>query len=47
MRQFALHAEMEYPQLSKIEKGVINTTINSVHSLAVALNVPVLVLFDF
>ena len=47
MRQFALQADMEYSQLSKIERGVINTTISTAHALAVALKVPVMNLFDF
>ena len=47
MREFALQADMEYSQLSKIERGVINTTISTVSNLANALGVPVMSLFDF
>ena len=47
MRQFALQADMEYSQLSKIERGVINTTISTAHALATTLKVPVKSLFDF
>jgi transcriptional regulator with XRE-family HTH domain len=47
MRELALQADMEYSQLSKIERGVINTTVSSLQSLAEALNVPVKEFFDF
>lgn len=47
MRQLAAEADMEYSQLSKIERGVINTTISTVHSLALALGVSEKSLFDF
>jgi transcriptional regulator with XRE-family HTH domain len=47
MRQFALQAEMEYSQLSKIERGVINTTISTAYALAEALGIPHTKLFDF
>jgi transcriptional regulator with XRE-family HTH domain len=47
MRELAMQADMEYSQLSKIERGVINTTISTVHALATALEVPEKVLFDF
>lgn len=47
MRQLAAEADMEYSQLSKIERGVINTTISTVHSLALALGVTEKSLFDF
>lgn len=42
-----MQADMEYSQLSKIERGVINTTISTVHALAQALDVPEKDLFDF
>lgn len=47
MRELAMQADMEYSQLSKIERGVINTTISTVHALAQALDVPEKDLFDF
>ena len=47
MRQFALHADIEYSQLSKIERGVTNPTISTVLALAVALEVPPQELFNF
>jgi transcriptional regulator with XRE-family HTH domain len=47
MRQLALQAEMEYSQLSKIERGVINTTVSTLQSLAEAMNIPVKDFFDF
>ena len=47
MREFALQADMEYSQLSKIERGVINTTISTVKVLADTLEVPVMELFNF
>ena len=47
MRQLAAEADMEYSQLSKIERGVINTTISTAHALSVALDIPEKILFDF
>jgi transcriptional regulator with XRE-family HTH domain len=47
MRQFALMADMEYSQLSKIERGVTNPTISTVLALAEALGVSHTDLFDF
>ena len=47
MRQLASEADMEYSQLSKIERGVTNTTISTVHALATALEGPEKDLFDF
>ena len=47
MRELALQADMEYSQLSKIERGVINTTISTVYALSQALEIPVVDLFDF
>jgi transcriptional regulator with XRE-family HTH domain len=46
MRQLAAEADMEYSQ-SKIERGVINTTISTAHALSVALDIPEKILFDF
>jgi transcriptional regulator with XRE-family HTH domain len=47
MRKLALQADMEYSQLSKIERGVINTTISTVYALSNALDIPVKEFFDF
>ena len=47
MREFALHVDMEYSQLSKIERGVINPTIATVLILAEGLGVSHTELFDF
>jgi transcriptional regulator with XRE-family HTH domain len=47
MRQFALQADIEYSQLSKVERGVINTTISAAYALAQALEIPPTKLFDF
>jgi transcriptional regulator with XRE-family HTH domain len=47
MREFALHADMEYSQLSKIERGVTNPTISTVLALAEALGVAHHELFNF
>jgi DNA-binding XRE family transcriptional regulator len=47
MRQFALMADMEYSQLSKIERGVTNPTISTVLALAAALGVSHTDLYDF
>ena len=47
MTKFALEADMEYTQLSKIERGVTNPTLATVISLAQALNVTHSLLFYF
>ena len=47
MRKLALQADMEYSQLSKIERGVINTTISTVYALSLALDIPMREFFDF
>ena len=47
MRGLANEAEIEYSQLSKIERGVINTTISTVYALAQALDIPVKDFYDF
>jgi DNA-binding XRE family transcriptional regulator len=47
MRQFALIADMEYSQLSKIERGVTNPTISTAFAIAEALGVPHNALFNF
>ncbi|WP_343069110.1 helix-turn-helix transcriptional regulator [Hyunsoonleella aquatilis] len=40
-------ADMEYSQISRIERGVINTKISTVNALARALEIPVKDLFEF
>ena len=47
MRQFAIHADMEYSQLSKIERGVTNPTLSTVINLAEALEISHHELFNF
>lgn len=47
MREFALHADMEYGTLSKIERGITNPTISTALHLAEALGVSHDELFDF
>jgi transcriptional regulator with XRE-family HTH domain len=47
MREFALMAEIEYSQLSKIERGVTNPTISTVYSLSQALGLSHKELFNF
>ena len=47
MREFALIADLEYSQLSKIERGVTNPTISTVLALAQALGVSHYDLFNF
>lgn len=47
MRQFAMIADVEYSQLSKIERGVTNPTISTALALAEALGVTHSELFAF
>jgi transcriptional regulator with XRE-family HTH domain len=47
MRKFALNIDMEYSQLSKIERGVSNPTISTGSALAEGLEVQIKDLFDF
>jgi transcriptional regulator with XRE-family HTH domain len=47
MREFALQADMEYSQLSKIERGVTNPTLSTIISLAEALGISHHELFNF
>ena len=47
MREFAIHADMEYSQLSKIERGVTNPTLSTIIALAESLNLNHSELFDF
>ena len=47
MENLAHLSEMEYSQISRIEKGQINTSISTAKLLADSLNVPIKELFDF
>ena len=47
MRKLAAEADMEYSQLSKIEREVINTTISTVYALSDAMDIPMKEFFDF
>lgn len=47
MRQFAIIADMEYSQLSKIERGVINPTISTALALTTALGISHNDIFNF
>lgn len=45
--ELAFKADMEYSQVSRIERGIINTSISHVSKLAKALGVPLSELFKF
>ncbi len=47
MMELAFEAEVEYSQIAKIEKGLINTTVSTVYSLATALETSPSTLFQF
>ncbi|RED48796.1 helix-turn-helix protein [Seonamhaeicola aphaedonensis] len=47
MEDLAYKSEMEYSQISRIERGIINTKISTANKLAIALEIPVKELFDF
>jgi len=47
MMELAFEADIEYSQIAKIERGVSNTTISTVHLLAKALEVKPIELFRF
>lgn len=47
MREFAMLIEIEYSQLSKIERGVTNPTISTTLALAEGLGVEHSELFNF
>lgn len=47
VRQFALLAEIEHPQLINIEKGRVDLKLATIHKLAKALDLEVKDLFDF
>ena len=45
--QLAYTSDLELSQISRIERGVINTSISQVFMIAEALKIPVKELFDF
>ena len=45
--QLAYSADLELSQISRIERGIINTSISQVFQIARALGIPVKDLFDF
>lgn len=45
--ELAYRADVELSQISRIERGVINTSISQIFQIAEALEVPPKVLFDF
>jgi transcriptional regulator with XRE-family HTH domain len=47
MRSFAIQADIEYSQLSRIERGLTNPTISTVYAIADALDLDTKDLFDF
>lgn len=47
MEKLAELAEIEYSQISKIERGMLNTTISSASAIAKALDVELYALFMF
>lgn len=47
MMELAFEAEVEYSQIAKIERGLVNTTISTVYNLATALKISPYILFQF
>ena len=47
MMELAFEADIEYSQIAKIERGVSNTTISTVHVIAKALEIKPIELFRF
>ncbi len=47
MIELAFEADVEYSQIAKIERGIINTTISTVQTLAEALGTKSADLFQF
>ena len=45
--QLAIDAEIEISQISRIERGILNTSISNIHSIARALQVKTSLLFEF
>lgn len=47
MMELAFDADIEYSQIAKIERGLINTTVSTVQALSQALGVKPADLFQF
>lgn len=47
MELLAFKADLDYSQIGKIERGIVNTTISTSNKIAKALEIPVKDLFDF
>ncbi len=45
--ELAFTADVSLPQITRIERGVVNTTICTVNALAKALKVPTAEMFEF
>ena len=45
--QLAYDCDMEISQISRIERGLLNTSISNAHLIAQALGIPTKKLFDF
>lgn len=46
MEKVALESGMEYSQIRRIERGIINTTIFQIYRISKTLNVPIKTFFD-
>jgi len=46
IKNLAFEAEIEYTQLSRVERGKINTTVYQIYIIAIALNVEYASLFE-
>ena len=47
MEDLAFASDMEYSQISRIERGLINTKISTANKIAKSLKIPIKELFDF
>jgi len=47
MKHLADVANIEYSQIARIERGVINTTVTTAHAIAKALEISFYKLFEF
>ena len=47
LEELAYCAELEYSQVSRIERGIINTSISQISKIADSLKIPIKDLFDF
>jgi transcriptional regulator with XRE-family HTH domain len=45
MEKLALESEMEYSQIRRIEKGVINTTVYQIYRISKTLEIPMVEIF--